>query len=122
VNPNCTEDEDLAVKAFEHWRATRAKKCSIPSDLWDMAIDLAKKTSAFSASKVLRVNYGALQEKIRSRSEKYEFSELKPPSTLPKFNGCTLKMTKGELQVEIKFEAIAQDNLLEFILKFKDRT
>ncbi|MCP4935896.1 MAG: hypothetical protein GY927_17225, partial [bacterium] len=43
--PNWREDFTVAEHAFKEWRTTRKKGARIPHDLWQLALDLAKRHS-----------------------------------------------------------------------------
>jgi hypothetical protein len=49
---------------FESWRQRRKKRTRIPPNLWQAAIALSEEYSICHLSKVLRVNYTTLKEKV----------------------------------------------------------
>jgi hypothetical protein len=49
---------------FESWRQRRKKRTRIPGNLWQAAVALSEEYSICHLSKVLRVNYTTLKEKV----------------------------------------------------------
>ena len=53
---------------FERWRRTRKARTRIPEFLWDAAVRMANRYGIWQTSKVLRVAYYALKERVEKEA------------------------------------------------------
>lgn len=53
---------------FEQWRRTRKARTRIPESLWDAAVRMANRYGICRTSKVLRVAYYALKERVEKEA------------------------------------------------------
>ena len=51
---------------FDHWRATRPKRCKTPSFLWDKVRPLIGHYSLTSITQALRINSGQIKQHVQS--------------------------------------------------------
>ncbi len=55
-------------RRVDRWRERRAKRGPMPEDLWEAAISLARTHGIYPIARALRVDYGALKDRMqRSR-------------------------------------------------------
>ena len=52
------------------WRQTRAKRTRMPEELWQAAAEVAAEHGIWFVSRVLRVNYDSLRQRIKREGEK----------------------------------------------------
>jgi hypothetical protein len=65
----------LAVHTeIEFWRKKRQKRGAIPSTIWFAASALAKRYGVYRISQALRLNYGALKQRLEKVSSEGEWS------------------------------------------------
>jgi hypothetical protein len=59
-------DSELGVlgRDIEEWRRTRAKPGPMPEELWERTVVLARALGLYTVAQALRVNYGALKERL----------------------------------------------------------
>ena len=60
----CPPDMKRVQRRIEHWRRTRPKRRGMPEKLWEAAVAVAHKHGINTASRTLRVNYGALKSRL----------------------------------------------------------
>jgi hypothetical protein len=65
-------DVSEVVERFKQWRLTRLKRKAIPEELWDAAVILAKRYSVNHVSRVLRVNYAQLRQRVGGKQSQVE--------------------------------------------------
>ena len=53
-------------KHFDHWRQTRAKRCEIPTQLWQLAVQLTNNHFPTTVARALRLNCNDLKARIKS--------------------------------------------------------
>ena len=51
---------------FDHWRATRPKRCKTPSFLWDKVKPIIGHYSLTSITQALRINSGQIKQHVQS--------------------------------------------------------
>jgi hypothetical protein len=86
---------------FESWRKHRKKRTRIPQRLWKAAVSLSDEHSIHHLSKILRINYTALKNRVLqlnppAKSESYvsnaTFFELPTTTTLE----STIEMVRAD--------------------------
>jgi len=80
-------------RRFEQWRTQRKMPSPIPVRLWDQAVRLAQHYGVSRISKILRVGYYPLKERVERQKDPaaccsespsdVTFVELEPPATSP---------------------------------------
>ena len=55
---------DEVQKRFAEWRRTRAKKARIPDELWDAAVELARRNGVNRTAQVLHLDGGKLMRRL----------------------------------------------------------
>lgn len=65
-------DLNEVLDRFKQWRLTRRKRKPIPEDLWDAAVILAKRYSVNHVSRVLRISYAQLRQRVGGKQSKVE--------------------------------------------------
>ena len=99
VDPDCKAAAESVQARFEHWRETRSKQGSISNELWSAAIQLTEHYSVCYISKLLKLNYTSLKNRISDTSLTAYPKDVKPPfielPSLPSHNA-------GHCQIDIK--------------------
>lgn len=85
---------------FAEWRRTRAKKARIPDDLWDAAVEVARRDGVNRAAKVLHLDGGKLMRRLVAAGEA---GEPKPKDAPTAF--IELVSSKPDIRVECVVEA-----------------
>lgn len=56
----------VVQKQLEHWRQNRQQRGPIPPELWENAVQLARKHSIYQVAKRLRLNAGDLKKRVEA--------------------------------------------------------
>ena len=95
---------DEAVEKIEYWRANRSEKRGrIPSDIWKVAIHLAKTHSVHYVSEKMNLKFSDLQSKVSDSKKPLTHIKTKQatiageslieiPSMIPGTNKCILEL------------------------------
>lgn len=62
---------DRVGEQFGHWRRTREKKGAIPEALWEAAVSLHSDYSLCQISKVLRLGYNDLKNRVQAQKSNF---------------------------------------------------
>ena len=85
---------------FAEWRRTRATKARIPDDLWDAAVEVARRDGVNRAAKVLHLDGGKLMRRLVAAGEA---GEPKPKDAPTAF--IELVSSTPDIRVECVVEA-----------------
>ena len=88
-------------RQFERWRRSRKRGTRIPEKLWRAAAEAAQEHGVSKAAHVLRLDYYALKERVKSVAEKRP--AVAPPSEV-KFLEIPLGASSGRPVCVLEFE------------------
>lgn len=125
IDSNCKTTAESVQARFEQWRKTRSKRELIPNELWLAAIQLTEHYSVCYISKLLKLNYTALKNRIPNTSLTAYPKNVKPSfielPSLPSYNSdhcqIDIKRTDGS-QMQIRLEHRSQTDLPSLIQSF----
>jgi len=88
---------------FESWRQRRKKRTRIPRNLWQAGVSLSEEYSICHLSKVLRVNYTTLKEKVidantpdKHARDVFSSPFIELPHPAPPLPESTIEMIKSD--------------------------
>ncbi len=125
VKPDCKTTAESVQARFEQWRKTRSKRGPIPNELWSVAIQLTEHYSVFYISKLLKLNYATLKNRVADTSSNTYSKDVKAPfielPSLPSYNAghcqIDIKRTDGS-QMQIRLQNRTQTDLPSLIHSF----
>ena len=90
---------DDARRHFEGWRHSRTNRSRVPSNLWNLAMEVARECGTYRTARELHLNYSALKNRLEpggSRAKRRDpapvaFVEIAPPP-LARFSECTVEI------------------------------
>lgn len=71
---------DEVLERFVQWRRTRAKKARIPDELWDAAVEVARRDGVNRTAKVLHLDGGKLMRRLVGAGEAGEPARRDTPA------------------------------------------
>jgi hypothetical protein len=107
-----TQDQALTIlkRRFSLWRLHRAKGTHIPQDLWQAAMNAARKYGVWRVSEKLRIHRESLKRRLDREPQAatgggpIQFVEI-PREVLPPSPGCVVELQDREglrLRIELR--------------------
>lgn len=105
INEHVAARFEAARREIEAWRQSRTSRSRIPENLWILATDLARECGVFQTARELRLNYGALRNRIGPKGPRIGRSKQVPapmgfvevvPSPAAGFSECTVEIERGK--------------------------
>jgi len=113
-----TQDQALTIlkRRFSLWRLHRAKGTHIPEDLWEAAIDAARKYGVWRVSEKLRVHLNSLKRRLE---EGPQAATGRGPLHFVEIPGCVVELQDREgLRLRIEFrDGQSAENLARSLWK-----
>ncbi|MCP4082199.1 MAG: hypothetical protein GY743_18365 [Planctomycetaceae bacterium] len=78
--PHWREDFTVAEHAFKEWRTARKKGARIPHDLWQLALDLAKRHSMAKVAVTLGLDYYSIKRRLTGQTPQTEVVPTSKPA------------------------------------------
>jgi hypothetical protein len=99
IDPVVVARLEDARRQFERWRQSRIGRSRVPSNLWDVAAEVARECGAYRTARELHLNYNGLKNRIeptgprvrRRDPDPAAFVEIVPPSAA-RFSECTVEI------------------------------
>lgn len=121
-----TQDQALTIlkRRFSLWRLHRAKGTHIPEDLWQAAIEAARKYGIWRVSEKLHIHRNSLRRRLEEESQPatrqrpLHFVEI-PGKILPPSRECVVELQDREglrLRVELR-DGQSAENLARSLWK-----
>ena len=112
---------------LENWRKNKTNhREPIPKELWQAAVDLARKHSINTVSKVLRLSYADLKDRIygpstlkqKTKEKPAPFIELKCDSPFTAETNLELQDLKRDIRLKISFKGSPVFDITSLIKSF----
>lgn len=89
---------ESVVQQFEHWRATRSKRCKIPDALWSLVAPLMDQYERNVIASALRLNYDQLKHHVsplitQATNKKMTLVEYPLPLPTSTTERCVVEIT-----------------------------
>jgi hypothetical protein len=91
---------DEVLERFVQWRRTRAKKARIPDDLWEAAVEVARRDGVNRTAKVLHLDGGKLMRRLVGSGEAGEPGRKDAPAAF-----IELVSSASDIRMECVVEA-----------------
>ena len=91
---------DEVQKRFAEWRRTRAKKARIPDELWDAAVELARRDGVNRTARALHLDGGKLMRRLVAGGREPEPKRQDAPAAF-----IELVSSQPDIRVECVMEA-----------------
>ena len=91
---------DEVQKRFAEWRRTRAKKARIPDELWDAAVELARRNGVNRTAQALHLDGGKLMRRLIAGGQEPEPKRQNAPAAF-----IELVSSQPDIRVECVVEA-----------------
>jgi len=91
---------DEVRERFVRWRRTRAKKARIPEDLWEAAVEVARRDGVNRTAKALHLDGGKLMRRLVAAGEAGEPGGKDAPAAFIEFVSST-----SDIRMECVLEA-----------------
>jgi len=125
VDQDCKAAAESVQARFDHWRNTRSKRGPIPDQLWLAAIELTEHYSVFYVSKLLKLNFTSLKDRISHSSLTANPKDIKTPfielPSLSSYNSdhCRIDIKRNDgSQMQIRLQHHSQTDLSSLIQAF----
>jgi hypothetical protein len=119
TQPEAAPDIKELQKKLEHWRKNKKENNQpIPRNLWERAIELARKYAVSPVARALRLSYTNLKEKTYPKKEKkIPFIEFNPSQPMMPETMVEIENAKGS-KLRIHFKGGTKFDLAEIAKEF----